>query len=156
MRKEIKNIDIVLENCEVITIPKQHIGLFTIDKIKRKISRVACNAIDDYLVAKEFSVQIHKDADIENNICENFRDYSKSPFKRLTDYNDITHIYVIYEDDTIEEFCIKWYGDSDCYNEHQYSKLGEDGHLYILCKKNGNIQKYFNGYINNDNSWRWL
>lgn len=156
MSKEIKYIDIALENCEVITIPKQHIGLFTIDKIKRKIDRIACNSIDDYLIAKEFSIQIHKDADVEENLDENFRGFSKSPFKRLSEHNDITHIYINYEDGSTEEFGIMWYGDSDYYNDGQSSAYGKDGHFYILCKKNADINKYFDGYINDDNSWHWI
>ena len=49
LRKEIqmklKNITLVFENCDSITIDGKYVGEFIVDDIHTSIERIACNAI---------------------------------------------------------------------------------------------------------------
>lgn len=81
-------IDLILENCEVIRVPRQYIGEFLLDDIKIKISRVACNSIKKSFIAKDFIMSIHADFN------ERY-EHGIDTFSRLS-CNDITEVVIGY------------------------------------------------------------
>lgn len=51
--KEVKSVELVLENLESIEVKREHIGMFHVSNLKRSISRNAINSISDYVTAEE-------------------------------------------------------------------------------------------------------
>lgn len=155
--RTVSKVDIVLENCESITLDAKYFGELMLNGIRTKIRRIACNAISEMNSAEEVAIEIFKDA---NNIDYHpFGSNEKSKiFDRLTQYNDITSFRLYYEkknDDEkkkrkekeieydYEDIYIDWYGDSDNENESQISYISSQGNLYIVIAKDKNIEDYF-------------
>lgn len=85
MKEVIKRIDIIFENCEVLYIPIERIGLLTIDDIHTTISRTAINSFDRYETANTIFIEIfNRTKDLSLN--------------RIVKHNDITSIDVVYLD----------------------------------------------------------
>lgn len=146
----LKQIELIMENCEVITIDGRYIGRFDVSNIERYISRMAVNAIDEREVCHHFAIEIHKDAnklyapfEIEDEAWE------EKLFERLTKFHDITGIdFILYDPYKIDE---KSYSFGICYDDgmeddcigadniYQSSYISKAGHLYILIddSKNG-------------------
>lgn len=156
---KIKEITLFLENCDSITFDGKYIGDFNIEDIRTSISRIACNAVEKIDTAHHLSIEIHKDANIPYYEFEQdqYEDFKKLPFDRLTCFNDITQIGIIltesYPEDNInpkEEkyyYHINWSGDSDYDNSSQKSYISTLGHLYIVIDDELNQNKTFNDYF---------
>lgn len=131
--KEIKELGIGLENCEYITIPRNVIGRIIIDGIREKIQRVACNSIASQKIADTVVIEIYKEG---NTTYESFpQDDEPLIFDRINQYDDITMIEVVYEDDTVDEFYVKYDVEEDYLgapNTRQKSKISELGNLYLV------------------------
>lgn len=57
-------------------------------------------------------------------------------FERISRYCDITHIKMIYEDDTFEEYTVVWEEDqTGCRNLLQKSYITDDGNLKVVIGK---------------------
>ena len=153
----IKEIELVLENCEVITIPCYYIGDVVVDDIKTKICRTACNAVSRFETCEVFGVEIHADA----NKAE-YRPFGtdvgtqgpRTIFERICEYDDIASVKITltdneYWDPTLgeekEEHVVfpKWVGESEYENEAQSSFLTEDNHLYIMISDRGKFDDLF-------------
>lgn len=128
--KDIKAIEFVFENCECITINSKHIGDFLIEGIETKIRRVALNSISEYTTCERFEISIYKDANIT---VESYGDKHKV-FNRIMRWDDITSIYLKYEDGTEQEIITPWVGESDDYNEAQSSFMCDE-HLYLTINR---------------------
>lgn len=148
----IKEIELVFENCEVITIPGKYIGRFYVGNIRKSLSRIAVNSTRMYETAKKIVIEIHKDAETQNRPFGTEDD--DSTFDRILKWNDITSIEITLEDAYNKEnkeehyvFYTDWIGDSEYENEGQKSKRSELGHLYIVItkknKKEGHFDKIF-------------
>lgn len=129
--KEVESIELVLENCESITVKRKYIGDFWCDDITSTVARIAMNSISKYQKCKEFFLSLHKDAD---GIYNSFGSPSKSTvFTRLTDFPDITSVNVKYKDGSEEMYFVPWEdadesGSNNCY---QTSFISKCGHIYI-------------------------
>ena len=95
----IKNIELTLENCEVVTIPREKIGDIYIADFKEVFARCAANWIDLTKIAKTIIIQIR---DARQDYYTNFYgvkisddDEPKKLIDRLS-CNDITSITVNY------------------------------------------------------------
>lgn len=154
--KEIKSIELVLENCEVIEIGRENIGIFFVLDIKRSISRKAVNSISDSTTMEELFMQISSNA---NNIKSYITTWSenKKPFERLMCHEDITAIDINYQDNTNEYISVKWGGNSDYTNIYQTSAMNQyTGDLYIVISKKETAELYFSDYLNEKESdWFW-
>ena len=125
--KEIKAIEFVFENCESVTIDSKHIGDFLIEGIETKIRRVAVNCIGEYTSCKRFEVAISKEADVEiESYGEKIRKLS-----RINDWDDVTSIFLKYEDGSEKEISVPWIGEDDYNNEAQSSFIDKYGNLYL-------------------------
>ena len=100
--KKLKQIDIVLENCEVISVPIEQVHYFNANNITNDIwLNVGNDTLDMIFRTDEFDIILRQEANIElkqdykNGIFEDCK-----VFDRLTRYRDITHIDFIFTDDT--------------------------------------------------------
>ncbi len=132
--KEVKSIALVLENCEVIPISKEHIGIFHCKDSTTSITRTSCNSIPKEQYCEEFYLEIHKNADRNYSLFGTESD--ETVFKRLV-CPDITGINIAYEDDTTK-YCIMPWKDGDstgCNNKYQTSYVSKSGNMYIgICR----------------------
>ena len=110
MKKEIKEVQFVLENCESITVPYQCFSNFefTIDTTNDRYIRTLNCVIKD-------------SGNIEYGT---YSDNTTSPIKRLSEYGDICDVNITYNDKSKEEYCIIWYDDRNGNsNDNQTSEL---------------------------------
>jgi hypothetical protein len=140
--KEVKQIDVVFENCEVVTFPKEYIGQFYLGELKEVISRRACNQIDKHLLADKLILEVRDRAAL------NTKTYSGNAFDRVKAYDDITHIDIIYEDGSNDYIGLDYdEGESEgilgANNINQKSRINKFGDLELLVGKDLQFEDYF-------------
>lgn len=145
---KLKEITLVLENCECITIDGKYIGDFLVEDIRTSIQRIACNAIDKMDVAYTFAIEIHKDA---NKLHSEFD--RKPIFDRLISWDDITSIQFELFQDYVEDgqepivehydYYVHWTGESNQENDSQKSYISNVGNLYIVIADGKGIEAFF-------------
>lgn len=152
--EEIIKVDIVLENCEYITLDAKYFGEFFLNDLNERVKRIASNCIAKTKTAKEVAIEILKDAN-DIKYAPFGQGTEEKIFNRLTQYNDITSFRVYYKKDEsdkktkkedeqkYEDIYIDWYGDSDNENESQISYISSQGNLYIVIAKDKNIEDFF-------------
>lgn len=147
----VKSIDIVLENCEVYTFPKEDIGYFEISDIREKIFRCACNAVSKYKTAYCVDIELF---DTNRFQTTTFDENNKTDtFKRILEGNDITQIHISYEDDTEEQYLVDYIDLSEALgapNENQKSYISELGNLYVVISEKEQFEDVFNKEEIND------
>jgi len=125
MEKQIEKVEIVLENCQIITVEGKHIGDFNCYDIKHSINRTACNSIDEMYTCESFSMSINRESAIKV-----FPDVNA--FTRIMKYPDITSIYIYFTNKKdAKQIYMKWNGDI-CTNEYQKSYINQFGDLFIV------------------------
>lgn len=134
--RQVKYIDILFENCETLRIPRNRIGNLYIGDIKTYIRRVACNSISKCTRADSIMIEIFNMENKSNNI------------KRILSKNDITAVYVIYEDDREECYYTDYEepeGQEDCVgaeNVNQKVYVSKPGNIYITIGNDVKIEDY--------------
>ena len=132
--KNIEAIEFVFENCECITVESKYIGDLLIEGFETKVRRLGVNAIREYTSCERIDLIIYKDG---NTTSESYGDKYKV-FDRILSWNDITSIYLKYEDDTEQEIFVPWDDENDCYsnvNNKAQSSFVSDEHLYLTINK---------------------
>lgn len=136
----IKELTLIFENCDSITIPGIYIGDIFADEIKTKIQRMACNHVDKMEICNSFFVEIHPDANVQHNEFGVEEEWCKATvFNRIIRCDDITGIeIVLYDKDEEEtyEYYTNWCGVSEYKNIAQKSYISKAGWLYILIDEN--------------------
>lgn len=149
----IRKLELVLENCDVVTIDGKYIGHFHAGDIRKSISRMSWNWIDVQEICHEFCIEIHPDANkmMHELGCEEF---AVLTFDRLSRHNDIASMNIYLYDqhdkearadeskDTVYHYFVHWDGD-DYKNSLQTSKISKPGWLYIGIGKNVNLEEIF-------------
>lgn len=136
--KKIKQIDIVLENCEVIRIPIEQVHYFNANNITNDIwLNVENDTLDTIFRTDEFDIILRQEANVElkqdykNGIFEDCK-----VFDRLTRYRDITHIDFIFTDDTNLYLEVPYEEENPAIfgspNLFQSSKMNGNGELEII------------------------
>ena len=151
----IERIDLILENCEVVSIDRKYLGRFFIGNIVKEIRRIACNAIDEIVTAKESYIEINRNSDTEqtNMLGKNYY-----PLERLRRYNDIAAVDIIYADGKTDYYYTDYdEGENEncsgAENINQKSKFNNFGDLYISIGESINIDEVFpDGDINDKES----
>lgn len=148
---KLKYITFTLENCDQVTIDGKYIGDFYVNDIEQEIRRIACNSIMKIDTAREFAIEIHKNANKEHLElgCESFKTTVFDVLAR----GDITSIEFELEEQYVEDgkipkkeyydYYVDWCGESDYINEAQKSYISKPGHLYLVIDKNSKIYYYF-------------
>ena len=68
---KLKQITLVLENCNAVTFDGKYIADFEVSDIQKDISRLGSNAIEETTNCKMFFIEISKSAkDIKTAFCE--------------------------------------------------------------------------------------
>lgn len=119
---ELKYVEIILENCEVLKVERKYIGNFYLGEIKTTISKTASNSISKNISCKEFIIQINREMNREEQSQYTFGriDEKTNPIKRLMKYHDITAVEVTYKDDSSEIIYTNWHNEDEC---HMLSKI---------------------------------
>ena len=136
--KKLKQIDIVLENCEVISVPIEQVHHFYANNITNDIWFNEDNdTLDTISRTDEFNIILRQEANVElkqdykNGIFEDCK-----VFDRLTRYRDITHIDFIFTDDTNLYLEVPYEEENPAVlgspNLFQYSKMNGNGELEII------------------------
>lgn len=157
MRK-IYSIELGLENCEVIEIKKEHIGIFRLEDIKRSMRGNAINGIRENLHAEEFYLQICSQANKHSSFTCTWHDGDVTPFDRMLNDKDLVSIHIHYDDGTDEYVYVNWVGDSDHTNPIQTAAVNKHtGDLYIAVSENEKVEDYFKLYLEDEegNYTRW-
>lgn len=143
--KNVKSVNLILENCEVINIEPQYLGQLLLDKIRTKVYRIAMNSISKMQVVNRVAIEIFSEANVP---YDSFGEESKETiFERLTNYNDIAQIELIYDDDCkdTEIFVVNWEDDDKCgcTNKLQKSYISKPGNLYITIGRKLKLKDVF-------------
>ena len=102
---KVKNVTLVFENCDYITIDGKYIGNLLLDDLHTRFRRIACNSIDKIKTANTIAIEIHKYANKERYQFDqtDYEDFKQMTFDRLSAYNDITSIQFELVEDYVEE-----------------------------------------------------
>ena len=143
--KNVKSVNLILENCEVINIEAKYFGQLLLEKIRTKVYRVAMNSISRMQVVNRVAIELFSEANVP---YDSFGEESKETiFDRLTNYNDIAQIELIYDDEgkDTELFIVNWIDDDQCgcTNKLQKSYTSKPGNLYILIGKDMKLKNFF-------------
>lgn len=151
--KLIEKIDITFENCESITLPQKVLGECYLGDIKTEIYRVASNVISKVTYANEVALEIFfPEAEELGNKSPLF-DKNDTIFDRLMRHNDITHITLTYDDNSIEEYCVNYIAENcnlGAQNLNQSTIVSQCGNIYIVISEIKDIKDYFNLETIND------
>jgi hypothetical protein len=147
--KEIICIDIVLENCEIITVKVEDLNYFQMPNITRSIGKPNYHkTISNTLRAEGLFLAISLDANYHDSFKCTWHNGKVTPFDRLLEHKDIVSVDIIYADGTNEYIYAPWGGDSDYVNEYQTLKTHkETGDLYIAVSKKEKVDSYFEFYL---------
>lgn len=161
---KVRNITLVFENCDSITIEGKYIGDMIVDDLRSSFKKLGSDMINKIDVANVFAVEIHKEANKERyefNQTGN-EALQQMTFDRLKEYKDITSIKLELEESGIEgresrvelyEYWVNWVGEIDEHNEAQTNYLSKDGHLYIVIADGKGIEDFFTMETINDSDY---
>lgn len=138
--KEVKYIEIVLENCDEIRVDRKYLGWFDMDGLTKGVHRIACNAIAETQSAESVFIHLLKDFEYKD-ICGEMQ----PAFKRIKDFHDITAIDVHFEDGSHDYYFVP-------YDDEEEDVLGtpnlsqkeieKNGQLYIFISKKNKIEDF--------------
>jgi len=151
--KKVKQVDFGLENCELLSIEGKYIGNFFVDDIKQRISK-HYDSISHMNIANHFSIMINAEADQEYDQF-GIEEYKANTFERLAQ-GDICSVDIVYDDDSKDEFYVRWAGESEYKNAAQSSYKNHQGDLFILVKEGGEVEKEFENWDTDSESFTHL
>ena len=142
MQEDIKSVEFILENCEMITIDGKYIGNFYLGDVSYSINRIACNSIEELYWTNNFYISINRKADKKENIKYTLGEINKNRniFNRLTSYPDITSITVNFSNGKSKSFYVDWNEDDEQNNSYQKTYVNDFGDLFMVINKNKNIE----------------
>ncbi len=140
--REVKFIELILENCEVVKIPPQYVGIFNVNNLHHSISRMATNAILDAVSCDSLYLQISSKLVDPNSM---WLEKDVLPIDRLTKCRDLVGVAVNYVDGTDEMIYVPWDDDPSEYtNSYETSRLNPyTGDLFIVVSKTENVSDIF-------------
>lgn len=121
---DVKYIDLVFENIDVIRLKPEQIEWFYIGGINRNIFFNGIQIIKD-VSCNEFVIEIKDPKSIEH-LEHGFNEYKTNVFDRLQG-NDLTHIDIVYSDDTNEHISIPY--TEEQYNAYQRNTYDEESKI---------------------------
>ena len=159
--KNVKKIEIILENCEVIEFEPKDFYDFILDDIKERVSRKGVNCIGVSKTTTLVKFSINKKADRVNKPFGTEMDDPETVFERLSKYNDITGICLTYSDDTEETYYVDYdEGDKEgmlgAPNINQDTYINEYGHLFITICADKKINDLFEEIELKEDIGHWI
>ena len=154
--KHISKVEIVLENCETITIDAKYFVVFKISKVEEEYKRLA-NIVAKIKKAHCIEFVLHNDANVEYHP---FGDWTQKTtvFTRLVKHHDITQLNLFYEGEDEPENIIIDYDEKPgkemvlgAENINIDTYYNKKGHLFLSICKDKKIEDLFEGYEKEDN-----
>ena len=113
--RKIKQLDIVFENCESCTLTPDMIYMCTLDRIYNNIG-INCfqyrnGEIYDEIFCDQFMLVINQKGLQQKSGFGDFR--NDDTLEERLKYRDITHIDLIYDDDTNDYISVHWEDDNN-------------------------------------------
>ena len=140
---KVKEIVLVLENCEYINIPTKHLGNIIIEDIDISVRRNAINSIDKLQTASSIYLDIIKPEIIKTlGLFDEDDEESLSCSQRLIQHEDITSVEVVYEDDSKEGYFVDWNWDNEYINSYQDTQLSKNGNLHVLIDRKKKLKEF--------------
>jgi len=153
--KEIKSIELVLENLEAVKINREHIGHFLLKDITRSISRNAMNSVSETYAAKELYLEVSSAANTINSFEATWGDGGQLPFERLNHHPDIASVVANYIDGSSEDVYVPW-GVGEFDNEYQTSAINPyTGDLYIVVSEKEKAASFYDDELSSEDSSKW-
>lgn len=125
-----KELQIVLENCDVIKVSWENIVNLVMCKVSKTHQYFKRIGLLEMNVAENICLVLSKNADLphqEFGIGE-----FTTNFKRLYDGRDISSIVVVHDDNKEEEFYVAYDEDEfGCFNKLQSTGIDNEGNLII-------------------------
>ena len=115
--KVINFVSLILENCERISVDREHLNYFSINNVKenwRLFSPSDSNVEVETMTKDHTCDKVRLEIKKEANEAYNFHSFDKNnkilPFDRLRQYKDITGISIEYMDGTEDYVHVPWGG----------------------------------------------
>lgn len=130
----IKRVDLVFENCEVVTLMPNMFKSLIITGITEQ-KTINCYQYEDgenqvNQCCEYMSIDINKKGYEQET---NWQDTTL--ITRLMQCNDITSIYLIYEDDTEEQILVPWDEDNEYINKYQRILQLDEENIRIVIER---------------------
>ncbi|WP_323705936.1 hypothetical protein P3U41_05915 [Mammaliicoccus sciuri] len=140
---KVKEIVLVLENCEYIKIPTKYLANIIIEDIDISVRRNAINSIDKLQTANSIYLDIIKPETIKTlGLFDEDDEESLSCSKRLIQHADITSVEVAYDDNSKEEYFVDWDWNNEYLNSYQDTKLAKNGNLQVLINRKKSLKEF--------------
>lgn len=130
---EVKSIELVFENCEMMRFDRSDIGEFCVHNIFTDVARIASNSIRKYQSCESLILELRKDANQPHDFWGIPDDEPTNKFNRIMLCPDITQIDITYDDGSTENIILPWEDASEngCNSTLQTHCLTECGDLWI-------------------------
>lgn len=140
--RRVKFIEFTFENCEHFSIDAKYFGALELTDFNTHIQRVASNAITKMSCVGTVAMEIFSEGDGKYS-C--FGDEDLTKFERLRNWDDITALTVVYEDDSEEIYYVNYEEEylPGSPNVLQHSETNKFGDLYIIISKNKCFTDFF-------------
>lgn len=135
-------LEITFENIDYVVIPIHYFSDFCIEDIRTNTHCVAMNTIIRCQTASSviFTLKKMVNDDFKNFVSDihTVQYCGDTLFQRISNYRDISHIKLIYDGDSFDEFSVEWEddGDREDRNKLQHSSMTEDENLCVYISKN--------------------
>lgn len=144
--KDVKSVDFVFENCEVISFKSGYLYEFSLDDIKESIHRIGINMISHVKSSDCCMIILSKNANVGYKPF-GVEDWDEEKiFDRICSHHDITYFTVNYTDGTSENIYIKYKEESESLgapNVNMDTCINDDGHLFITICPDKKINDLF-------------
>lgn len=140
MQEQISKIELILENCEVITISGKYIGSFEVNNLQTSIRRTAINSIDKVQECESFVLSVYRDANVIQNTFLDTGHYKVIIFDRIHNYKDITAIEVHFTNGKKEYICMPWCSATGDKNIYQKSYMNSKGDIFLVIGKGIDVE----------------
>lgn len=138
--KEVKYIEIILENCDEIRVNRENLGWFDMIGLNKEIHRITSNTIVETKSVSGILIHLLKNFEYED-ICGN----KQSAFKRIKDFHDITAIDVYFDDGSHDYYFVPYDDEEDDVlgtpNLNQ-KEVEKNGQLYIFISKDNTLKDF--------------
>lgn len=150
-RAKLSRIDLVFENCEFCSIPREAIRFLHLDKINSSINYSEWNGLHSFKSTSIECLEIKKEF-LEKSCSymanEEFPNEQENLLERIQHYNDIVSIeiyWVLNNVEYVRKYFVIWDDEDDYHNDYQKSQIitTEDSQevLQISIKKENKVNE---------------
>ena len=136
--KKIKAVSLCFENIEVVELAYEMLSCLELKDIKTNMSKGWYSAYIRETEIAESAMFVINPAGNMGLISS----CSTKLFDRITSFNDLVSIDLIYEDDTFREITFNWGGDSFYKNEYQSTCITDKGYLIVCIDEKHKAEEY--------------